>query len=55
MVHMGIPPAALHSKMRMEGLDPIYLDNPDQPAPPNSGEVAADTDSDSNGSSYDSD
>ncbi|XP_063679082.1 WASH complex subunit 3-like [Bolinopsis microptera] len=55
MVHMGIPPAALHSKMRMEGLDPIYLDNPDQPAPPNSGEVAADTDSDSDGSSYDSD
>ena len=34
MVAVGIPPAALHAKMRLEGLDPLYLDNPDQPAPP---------------------
>ena len=52
MVQVGIPPAALHAKMRMEGLDPIYLDNPDQPAPPNSEEVVDETDSDG---SYDSD
>ena len=52
MVGVGIPPAALHAKMRMEGLDPIYLDNPDQPAPPDSGEIVAETDSEG---SYDSD
>lgn len=52
MVQVGIPPAALHAKMRMAGLDPIYLDNPDQPAPPNSEEVVDETDSDG---SYDSD
>ena len=48
MVAMGIPPAALHAKMQLAGLDPIYLDNPDQPAPPpNEVSHSTDTDSDS--------
>ena len=34
MVKVGVPTAALHAKMRLEGLDPVYLDNPDAPAPP---------------------
>lgn len=51
MVAVGIPPAALHAKMQMEGLDPIYLDNPDQPAPPPpTSEVSHSTDTDSDSS-----
>ena len=53
MVQVGIPPAALHAKMRMEGLDPIYLDNPDQPAPPPSDSHVPETDSDNSSSDSD--
>lgn len=52
MIQVGIPSAALHAKMRLEGLDPLYLDNPDQPAPPGNNTPEPDTDSEG---SYDSD
>eukprot|EP00116_Pleurobrachia_bachei_P010511 sb/3470773/ len=50
MVTVGIPPAALHVKMQMEGLDPVYLDNPDQPAPPMTESNPQSTDSDASSS-----
>nr|CAB3267667.1 WASH complex subunit CCDC53-like [Phallusia mammillata] len=42
MVTVGVPKVAIENKMRMEGLDPALLDNPDAPVP----DAAAPTPSD---------
>lgn len=50
MLQVGVPEPAVKNKMRAEGLDPSFLDNPDAPAPPESSKKS-DSDSDDFGDS----
>lgn len=47
MLQFGVPPPAIKTKMRAEGLDPDLLDTPDAPAPAAGSAQSDDSDSDS--------